>query len=245
MERVVIDGQSYVAKWLSVDLDWVLRATRDEVCRPVVMWASGPYDVVAAYVDPVVVGAARDEAAGCCILLMRDVADQFLPDGDAPITGQSQQQFLRDLAALHAGCWGFSDTGGLCPPMDWYAAFSRETVARETPANVGPWVVSDDDELKPRVQPPQIIGIAGDDAMAALPCEDDHARVNDVRRPVDTAELTSHAGRVRVEGNDLAHRGAEEASKSRLSTAIAPHLCQHTCRHGELCLDLARTADEQ
>ncbi len=196
MERVVIDGQRYVAKWLSADLDWVMRATRDEVCRPVVMWESGLYDEVAAYVDPVVVGAARSEAEGSCVLLMRDVADQFLPDGDAPISAQSQQQFLRDMAGLHAGFWGFTDTVGLCLPMDWYAAFSRETVAREAArgplVGVPSYVVGGWDALHAAAP-----GVAADvDALASDPAPL-------VRALADTPSTLVHND---WKGGNLGHR---------------------------------------
>jgi len=136
MERVVLDGEAYVAKWLSAELDWVMRATGDTVCRPVLLWETGLYDQIAQWVDPLVVGAARDAATGECVLLMRDATGSFLPDGDAPIEAARQERILADMAALHAGTWGYGGMPGLCTPTQVYRIFSPENIERE--ADRGP-----------------------------------------------------------------------------------------------------------
>lgn len=41
LERVVIDGERYVVKYLGVDRDWVARASGDLGCRPLLLWRSG------------------------------------------------------------------------------------------------------------------------------------------------------------------------------------------------------------
>src|SRR5262245_8535906 len=41
LEKLVIDGQPYVAKHLSLADDWIRRATGDLGCRPVLMWELG------------------------------------------------------------------------------------------------------------------------------------------------------------------------------------------------------------
>jgi hypothetical protein len=131
MERVVIDGDHYVAKWLSYDIDWVARATGDTVCRPVVMWESGLYDDISAYVDPAVVGAARDTMTGQCVLLMEDVSGYLVDEGAARLPQDSHDAFVDAMAAMHVGMWGFTDDVGLCSPHDVYATFALNTVARE------------------------------------------------------------------------------------------------------------------
>jgi hypothetical protein len=130
MERVLLGGERLIAKWLSYDGDWVMRAFRDTACIPIVMWETGLYDRLLPYVDPVVVGASRDEA-GTCVLLMRDVGDCFVDEGEATLDRAQHDAFIAAMAAMHAGMWGFTDDVGLCAPVHAYAAFSPSTVERE------------------------------------------------------------------------------------------------------------------
>ena len=69
---------------------------------------------------------------------------------------------------------------------------------------------SEDDELKRRVEPPQIVGVAGDDATATLSGHDHDAGVHDVRRGAGGTEVAGHAGTERVQWDDLAVPGPEE-----------------------------------
>ncbi|MFN2537510.1 MAG: hypothetical protein ABR549_05075 [Mycobacteriales bacterium] len=131
MERVVIDGQRYVAKWLSPELDWVARVMGDTVCRPVLLWELGLYDRVAPFVDATVVGASRDRTSGTCVLLMRDVSPYLLPAGAVRFAAADQEAVLDAMAGLHAGMWGFTHREGLCTPWQAYGAFSPENLAPE------------------------------------------------------------------------------------------------------------------
>src|SRR5262245_11820862 len=40
-ERITIDGAPYVVKYLHLDDDWIMRATGDFRCRPLLVWQSG------------------------------------------------------------------------------------------------------------------------------------------------------------------------------------------------------------
>jgi hypothetical protein len=131
MERVVIDGQRYVAKWLGPDVDWVSRIVSDRVCRPVLLWELGLYGEVAPYVDPAVVGASRDADTGECVLLMEDVSAQLLPEGSVPFSVPDQEAVLDAMAGLHAGLSGFAGRDGLCTPWEMYRMFSPENLVPE------------------------------------------------------------------------------------------------------------------
>ena len=131
MERVVIGGQTYVAKWLGADLDWVSRVTGDTVCRPVLMWERGLYDRVAPYVDPAVVAASRDHTTGRCVLLMDDVSEHLVEEGANPLTLTEHETFVAAMAAMHAGLWGAPHEDGLCTPRDVYHTFSLSNIATE------------------------------------------------------------------------------------------------------------------
>lgn len=131
MERLVVDGQRCVLKHLSWEGDWVMRFSQDTRCRPAVMHDLGLYERVAPWVDPLVLGVGYDEATATWSLLMRDASDEFIDEGSSPITPEQQAGFLRDMAGLHAGMWGFQHVDGLCRPEDYYAFFSPASLARE------------------------------------------------------------------------------------------------------------------
>jgi hypothetical protein len=136
MERVVRDGRSLVVKWLSPELDWVMRLSDDQVCRPVVLWETGLYDEIAPFVEHAVVDACRDELTGRAGLLMQDLGEHFLPEGSAPFTSEQHTAFVRAMAALHAGFWGWHDEIGLCDDLTRFSFFSAARIARE--ADRGP-----------------------------------------------------------------------------------------------------------
>jgi len=119
MERVVVDGERYILKHLNLDDDWTMRATGDLACRPITVWRSGWLDQLPECLDHTVVGAAWDDRphdrprgqGGA--LLMRDVGDALLPEGDHEIPLEQHLAFLDHMAQLHAAFWGCRDTVGL------------------------------------------------------------------------------------------------------------------------------------
>ncbi len=131
MERVVLDGDRYVVKWLSPELDWVMRFSDDTVCRPVVLGETGLYDEIAAHVEHGVVGVCRDEATGRAGVLMRDLGAWFVPEGATAFTPDQHGAFVRAMASLHAGFWGWRDEVGLCTDTARYGFFSDANLARE------------------------------------------------------------------------------------------------------------------
>ncbi|MBI2705253.1 MAG: phosphotransferase [Actinobacteria bacterium] len=113
-ERVVIDGEHFIVKYLHCDDDWVMRATGDVSCRPVLMWTSGMFDALPPCLDHTVVnvasGLGRNGWGGA--LLMRDESEHFIPDEDAPIDVDDHLLFMENMAAFHAHFWGWRDTIG-------------------------------------------------------------------------------------------------------------------------------------
>jgi len=126
-ERVVIDGESFVVKYLHCDDDWVMRATGDLTCRPALMWTSGLFAAMPAFIDHTTVGVATGlgRHGWGSALLMRDVGECLIPDGDELITEQQQTDLLTAMARFHAHYWGFSDSVGLTPPGNRYFMFNR------------------------------------------------------------------------------------------------------------------------
>lgn len=126
-ERVVIDGERFVVKYLHCDDDWIMRATGDVTCRPALMWSSGLFAAMPAMIDHTTVAVATGlgRHGWGSALLMRDVGPYLVPDGDAPITGDTQAQLLTAMARFHAHFWGFRDEVGLAPAGNRYLIFNR------------------------------------------------------------------------------------------------------------------------
>jgi hypothetical protein len=133
-ERVRIDGQQYFLKRLSPASDWIMRATGDHVHRPYLIWAAGIMDRLPACIDPAVVAmevqGSGEEAE--LRILMRDVAADLVPEGDAPVPRAQHEGFIDHLAELCAAFWGFEDTvGGLTTMPERLRFFCAANVARE------------------------------------------------------------------------------------------------------------------
>lgn len=132
LERVVIDGTSYVVKYLDHDRDWSLRAARFPGSATVALWRRG---ILAALpeeiVQPIVAVAHDRERPALSALLMHDVADALVPAVDDPITVEQNDRFLDHMAALHVA---FRDTGldiDVVAPTDRYLELSPRMAAAE------------------------------------------------------------------------------------------------------------------
>jgi Phosphotransferase enzyme family len=132
-ERVLIDGEPHVVKYLHVDDDWIMRATGDVRCRPLLVWRSGLLDVVPPGIDHAVVGAAEGLGRNGwgAALLMRDVSPYLVPPGDDPVPLEQHLTFLDHMAALAARFWGFTDTIGLTPFHSRWTWFCDGMLAAE------------------------------------------------------------------------------------------------------------------
>ena len=108
MERVTIDGQPHVVKYLHVDDDWIMRSSGDVGCRPLQVWRSGLLDLVPDCIDHAVVGAASGLGRNGwgAALLMRDVSDWLVPEGDDAVPLDQHLGFLDHMAALHSDVLG-------------------------------------------------------------------------------------------------------------------------------------------
>ncbi len=129
-ERVVVDGQPCVVKFLDHEHDWLARALGDRDCWALTMWRTGLLDALPPSIDHTVLGAAR-EADGTVALLMRDVGTALVPPGDDPLPLPHHRQFLDHMAQLHARFWDFADHFGLLEAGARYQALTPATGARE------------------------------------------------------------------------------------------------------------------
>jgi phosphotransferase family enzyme len=126
LERVLIGGEAYVVKHLHVDEDWIMRAQGDVRCRPLLVFEAGILDELPTCLDHAVVGAAAGLGRNSwgAALLMRDVSDLLVPEGDLPVPLEQHLSFLDHMGSLHATFWGWEDTVGLTPPTHRYGHFN-------------------------------------------------------------------------------------------------------------------------
>ena len=121
-ETVVIDGECLVIKHLHSDDDFAMRAVGATASAPLAAFAAGLFDVAPKLIDHAVVGAARGggrDGLGAAFL-MRDVSEHLVPPGDDPLPGEQHASFVRHLAGMCAGTWGWTDDLGLQPfPARW------------------------------------------------------------------------------------------------------------------------------
>ena len=133
LDRVEIDGERYVLKVMHVDDDWIARSLGDLTCRQVTVWTSGLLDALPASIDHTVVGAARGFGRNGwgAALLMRDVGDRLVPEGDDPVSLEQHAAFIEHMADLSARFWGWTDTVGLTPPTIRWSFFGPGMLACE------------------------------------------------------------------------------------------------------------------
>jgi hypothetical protein len=132
-ERVVIDGERFIVKYLHCDDDWVMRGTGDVRCRPVLMWTSGLFDALPPFLDHTVVnvasGLGRHGWGGA--LLMRDESEHFVPDDGSPIGLDDHTLFVENMARFHAHFWGWRDTIGFTGNGNRYLIFNEHLAVIE------------------------------------------------------------------------------------------------------------------
>ncbi len=122
-ERVVIDGAPFVLKYISVDDDWIMRATGDLGCRQLTLVSSRILTTLPQSIDHAIVACAPFTTHGGhagVALLLRDVASALVPSGSEPIAMGLHRGFIEDMASMHVAYWGYKDTVGLFPLAHHY-----------------------------------------------------------------------------------------------------------------------------
>jgi hypothetical protein len=135
-ERVVADGERYFVKRLSPASDWVMRITGDTVHRPYLVWERGLMAAAPSCIDPTVVamevrGTGRDAVL---TMVMRDVTEHLVPEGDESVPAGQHGGFVEHLAALAAAFWGWRDAIGLTPMASRLRFFAPDNIAPELTA---------------------------------------------------------------------------------------------------------------
>lgn len=138
LERLVVDGQAYVLKHIRSADDWIMRVTGDDGTWFLSLWTSGTLARLPPVIDTGVVDVFAQP--GGSAILMSDVGDWLVPEGDAPVGLGQHRRFVGHLAALHAAFWDWTGTLGLLGLERRYAWFTpaamRTEAARPEPAVV-------------------------------------------------------------------------------------------------------------
>jgi thiamine kinase-like enzyme len=119
-------------KNLSPKLDWISRATGDYVARVLTCWRTGLLDELPECLDHTTEAVAYDLATNTTTLLMRDVAETLVPEGDDVVPFEQHRRFIEHMAELHATFWDVAATlPELTPMCARYTALTPLTAAIE------------------------------------------------------------------------------------------------------------------
>lgn len=142
-ERLVIEGAPYFLKTLSYEGDWLMRITGDVDLRPLRTWQAGIMHGAPPCIDSTLVGMAVEGTGPSARLamLMHDVGEHLVPEGDTVVSEAQHLGFVDHLAALSATYWNWHDPLGLTPLEHRFRFFA--------PDNIAPVIASfdGDDEL--------------------------------------------------------------------------------------------------
>jgi hypothetical protein len=132
-ERVEVEGARYFVKRLSPTGDWTMRLTGDRVHRPYVAWRHGLMAAAPECIDPTVVTMEVEGQGADAVLtvVMRDVGDLLVPEGDTVVPLDQHRRFVEHLAAMAAAFWGWRDRIGLTAMADRIRFFAPDNIAAE------------------------------------------------------------------------------------------------------------------
>jgi hypothetical protein len=146
-ERVEIGGEPFVVKYLDIRDDWTMRSTGQLEYAPVVLWKRGLLQRLPECFDQPIVGVAHADPDGArgrrIALLMRDVGEWMVPEGDDVLPLAVHLQLLDHIAVLSAAFWGGGPDLEVVPMTNRYLELSPWTAIAE--AGIG------SDALVPRL----------------------------------------------------------------------------------------------
>lgn len=132
-ERVWIDGEQMIVKYVHLDHDFTQRVSGDVGCRALRAYEAGLFDVAPHAIDHAVVGAAGGVGRNGwgCAFLMRDVSAHLAPGGAEPFGDDEHLGFVDHMAALCAATWGWRDELGLLPYAARWGYFGAAAIDGE------------------------------------------------------------------------------------------------------------------
>lgn len=128
LERVLLEGEPFVVKYLDAAGDWTMRAADVPGGAPLVVWSRGLLDALPDCFNQPIVGVADD---GLTTLLMRDVSSWIVPATDEVVPLGQHEGFLDHMAALHAEFWETTRDIDIVTPHRRYLELSPSMAATE------------------------------------------------------------------------------------------------------------------
>ena len=129
LDRVRIDSEPYVVKYLDADTDWTMRAAGVDGSATLALWRRGILHRLPACINQPIVAIAREGSVTA--LLMRDVGDWLVPVSDDTVPLDQHLRFLDHMAAMHATFWETSDDIDVVSNRTRYLELSPHTAERE------------------------------------------------------------------------------------------------------------------
>jgi len=132
-ERIRVDGEAYFVKRLSPASDWIMRVTGDHVHRPYLVWQAGIMGQAPASIDHAMVAMQVTGTGDDAVLtmVMRDIGDCLVPEGDAVVPASQHRGFIEHMADLACGFWDWQDGIGLTTMEQRIRFFAPATIAAE------------------------------------------------------------------------------------------------------------------
>jgi len=137
LERVTIDGERYIVKYLDLADDWTMRAAGSLSGAAMTLWRRGMLARLPECINQPIVGVAMNRSepsggpSGGSSLLMRDVGEWLVPVEDDPIPLEQHLRFLDHMSAMHAKFWGGGAEIEVVPAMHRYLDLSPWTAQAE------------------------------------------------------------------------------------------------------------------
>ena len=148
LERVVIDGEPHVVKRVHYADDWLMQAINDRTGAAAIAWRAGIFDRLPACIDHATVAMACEQTASgpAVVIVMRDVSEWLVPEGDIAVPLDQHRRFLDHMASLHATFWGWNDDLDLVSLHDRYSLMTPKRIieaAKASPDAVVPPLIID------------------------------------------------------------------------------------------------------
>ena len=135
-ELLTLNGARHFLKVLDPAQDWISRCTGNRDFWEFKTWQAGLYDRVPVEIDHAMVAMTVED--GKLAMLMRDISDSLIPEGDEVVSLDIHDRFMDHMAAFHAAFWGWRDDIGVCPLESRLHFFSDANIAREMQSETPP-----------------------------------------------------------------------------------------------------------
>lgn len=133
----MIDGEPYVVKHVAYATDWLAQAIADSHGAAMRAWAAGVMHELPGCLDHTTVAMSSEDAESGweLTIVMRDVGDCLVPDGDATVPLEQHLRFLDHMAELQVSFWDWRDTVGLIGLRDRYSIMTRPRIQAASAAS--------------------------------------------------------------------------------------------------------------